>query len=59
VAKTLRQQVAVRRELLNEIKLLLLLLLLSLAPQPSLGLGFLHRIWLNFLEASTIFFFTG
>jgi hypothetical protein len=34
-----------------------LLLLLSLAPQPSLGLGFLHKIWLNFLEASQHFSF--
>jgi hypothetical protein len=25
---------------------------LSLAPQPSLGLGLLHKIGLNFLEAS-------
>jgi hypothetical protein len=33
-----------------------LLLLLSLAPQPSLGLG-LHRIRLNFLEASQQFSF--
>jgi hypothetical protein len=30
---------------------------LSLAPQPSLGLGLLHKIWLNFLEASQQFFF--
>jgi hypothetical protein len=29
----------------------ILLLLLSLAPQPSLGLDLLHKIWLNFLEA--------
>jgi hypothetical protein len=27
-------------------------LLLSLAPQPSLGLGLLHKIRLNFLETS-------
>jgi hypothetical protein len=34
--------------------------LLSLAPQPSLGLGLLHKIRLNFLEASQQFsFFTG
>jgi hypothetical protein len=33
------------------------LLLLSLAPQPSLGLGLLHKIWLNFLEASQHFLF--
>jgi hypothetical protein len=26
------------------------ILLLSLAPQPSLGLGLLHKIRLNFLE---------
>jgi vacuolar-type H+-ATPase subunit I/STV1 len=40
--------------------LLLLLLLLFLAPQPSLGLGLLHKIRLNFLEASQQFsFFTG
>jgi hypothetical protein len=32
--------------------LLLLLLLLSLVPQPSLGLGLLHKIRLDFLEAS-------
>jgi hypothetical protein len=31
--------------------------LLSLAPQPSLGLGLLHKIRLNFLEASQHFFF--
>jgi hypothetical protein len=36
---------------------LLLLLLLSLALQPSLGLGLLHNIWLNFLEASQQFCF--
>jgi hypothetical protein len=35
----------------------LLLLLLSLAPQPSLGLGLFHKIWLNFLEASEQFSF--
>jgi hypothetical protein len=35
----------------------LLLLLLSLAPQPSLGIGLLHKIRLNFVEASQ--FFTG
>jgi hypothetical protein len=36
-----------------------ILLLLSLAPQPSLGLGLLHIIGLNFLEASQQFsFFT-
>jgi hypothetical protein len=34
-----------------------LLLLLSLAPQSSLGLGFLHKIQLNFLEASQKFSF--
>jgi hypothetical protein len=33
----------------------LLLLLLSLAPQPSLSLGLLHKIRLNFLEASQQF----
>jgi hypothetical protein len=27
-------------------------LLLSLAPQPNFGLGLLHKIRLNFLEAS-------
>jgi hypothetical protein len=37
--------------------LLLLLLLLSLAPEPSLGLGLLHKIRLNFLEASQQFSF--
>jgi hypothetical protein len=36
---------------------LLLLLLLSLAPQPSLGLGLLKKIRLNFLEASQQFSF--
>jgi hypothetical protein len=39
------------------ITLLLLLLLLSLVPQPSLGLGLLHKIRLNFLEASQQFSF--
>jgi hypothetical protein len=39
------------------IYLLLLLPLLSLAPQPSLGLGLLHKIQLNFLEASQQFSF--
>jgi hypothetical protein len=29
----------------------------SLAPQPSLGLGLLHKIRLNFLEASQQFSF--
>jgi hypothetical protein len=33
------------------------LLLLSLAPQPSLGLGLVHKIQLNFLEASQQFSF--
>jgi hypothetical protein len=33
------------------------LLLLSLAPEPSLGLGLLHKIQLNFLEASQQFSF--
>jgi hypothetical protein len=33
------------------------LFLLSLAPQPSLGLGLLHKIRLNFLEASQQFSF--
>jgi hypothetical protein len=32
-------------------------LLLSLAPQPRVGLGFLHKIRLNFLEASQQFSF--
>jgi hypothetical protein len=32
-----------------------LLFLLSLAPQPSLGLGLLHKIRLNFVEASQQF----
>jgi hypothetical protein len=36
---------------------LFLILLLSLAPQPSLGLGLLHKIRLNFLEASQQFSF--
>jgi hypothetical protein len=31
--------------------------ILSLAPQPSLGLGLLHKIRLNFLEASQQFSF--
>jgi hypothetical protein len=34
-----------------------ILLLLSLSPQPSLGLGLLHKIRLNFLEASQQFSF--
>jgi hypothetical protein len=34
-----------------------LLLLLSLDPQPSLDLGLLHKIRLNFLEASQQFSF--
>jgi hypothetical protein len=34
-----------------------LFFLLSLAPQPSLGLGLLHKIRLNFLEASQQFSF--
>jgi hypothetical protein len=39
---------------------LILFFLLSLAPQPSLGLGLLPKIRLNFLEASQQFsFFTG
>jgi hypothetical protein len=33
------------------------LVLLSLAPQPSLGHGLLHKIGLNFLEASQQFSF--
>jgi hypothetical protein len=37
--------------------LFLLLLLLSLSPQPSLGLGFLHKIWLNFLRLLNNFLF--
>jgi len=36
---------------------ILLLLLLSLAPQPSLGLGLIHKIRLIFLEASQQFYF--
>jgi hypothetical protein len=39
------------------IELQFLLLLLSLAPQPSLGLGLLHKIQLNLLEASQKFSF--
>jgi hypothetical protein len=35
----------------------LYILLLSLAPQPSLGLGLLHKIRLNFVEASQQFSF--
>jgi hypothetical protein len=35
----------------------LLLLLLSVVPQPSLGLGLLLKIRLNFLEASQQFSF--
>jgi hypothetical protein len=35
----------------------ILLLLLSLVPQPSLGLGLLYKIRLNFLEASKQFSF--
>jgi hypothetical protein len=37
--------------------LILVLLLLSLAPQPSLGLGLLHKIQLNFFDASQQFYF--
>jgi hypothetical protein len=33
--------------------------LLSLAPQPSLGHSLLHKIWLNFLEASQFSFLQG
>jgi hypothetical protein len=36
---------------------ILLPFFLSLAPQPSLGLGLLLKIWLNFLEASQQFSF--
>jgi hypothetical protein len=36
---------------------MLLLLLVSLAPQPTLGLGLLLKIRLNFLEASQQFSF--
>jgi hypothetical protein len=39
------------------LKITAYLLLLSLAQQPSLGLGLLHKIWLNFLEASQQFSF--
>jgi hypothetical protein len=39
--------------------LIFLLLLLSLAPQPSLGLSLLHKIRLNFLEASQFSFLQG
>jgi hypothetical protein len=35
----------------------ILLIIISLAPQPSLGLGLLHKILLNFLEASQQFSF--
>jgi hypothetical protein len=31
---------------------------LSLAPRPNLGLGLLHKIKLNFLEASQQFYFS-
>jgi hypothetical protein len=34
---------------------IILPLLLSLSPQPNLGLGLLHKIRLNFLEASQQF----
>jgi hypothetical protein len=33
------------------------LFLISLAPQPGLGFGLLHKIRLNFLEASQQFSF--
>jgi hypothetical protein len=33
------------------------IILLSLVPQPTLGLGLLHKIQLNFLEASQQFSF--
>jgi hypothetical protein len=38
-------------------QMMLFCLLLSLAPQPSLGLGLLLKIQLNFLEASQQFSF--
>jgi hypothetical protein len=37
----------------------ILVFLLSLAPQPSLGLGLLHKIRLNFLESSQFSFLQG
>jgi hypothetical protein len=43
------------RVLLRRYKLKYFFFLLSLAPQPSLGLGLLHKIRLNFLEASQQF----
>jgi hypothetical protein len=42
---------------ISEIEKIILLFLLSLAPQPSLGLGLLHKIRLNFFEASQLFSF--
>jgi hypothetical protein len=44
-------------ELLLLLLLLLLLRILSLVPQPSLGLGLLHKLRLNFMEASQQFSF--
>jgi hypothetical protein len=40
---------------LTQYLLILLIFFLSLAPQPSLGHGLLHKIQLNFLEASQQF----
>jgi hypothetical protein len=37
--------------------IIIIIIIISLAPQPSLGLGLLHKILLNFLEASQQFSF--
>jgi hypothetical protein len=40
-----------------DIIIIITIIILSLASQPSLGLGLLHKIRLNFLEASQQFSF--
>jgi hypothetical protein len=50
--------IVTNQQLLNDnVPTLKVFLLLSLAPQPSLGLGLLHKIRMNFLEASQQFSF--
>jgi hypothetical protein len=46
-----------KSELLKVFFYYILLLLLSLALQPSIGIGLLLKMWLNFLEASQQFSF--
>jgi hypothetical protein len=48
---------AVRTKVMRLCDKFIFFLLLSLAPQPTLGLGLLHKIRLNFLEASQQFCF--